>query len=72
MRFMRFVAPVMVLAAGFMINTTLSYGKSEYTKKEKKACSVCHVTGNMKQLTEVGKCYQKAKSLQGCESSEKK
>ena len=66
MRFLKLALPVLVLCAGLLVNTSRSFGKPEYTKKEKKGCTVCHVKANSKDLNDVGKCYEKKKSLQGC------
>lgn len=66
MRFLKSALPLSVLCAGLAISTSLSFGKVEYTKKEKKGCTVCHVKANSKELNDVGKCYEKNKSLQGC------
>ena len=59
---------VMILAAGFLVLTSASYAKPEYTKAEKKACAFCHVDSNAKpkELTEAGKYYQEhSHSLEG-------
>jgi hypothetical protein len=56
-----------VLAGGLAINTQSSFGKPEYTKKEKKNCAYCHVAQGKKDLNDTGKCYGDAKhSLDGC------
>lgn len=65
------VIPTLILMAGFTIGSTLSYGKAEYTKKEKKACVACHVTAKSKELNETGKCYEKDKSLANCKAEKK-
>jgi hypothetical protein len=65
MRMLKLAIPAGIVAAGFLICTTASYGKMEYFKKENlKSCTTCHVkTGApdaMKKdpnLTEIGKCY---------------
>jgi hypothetical protein len=63
----KFIAPALILAGGLAVFSTASYGKAEYTKKEKKACSYCHTTG--KELNKVGECYKsKNHSLEGCEA----
>ena len=56
---LKFVAPAMVLAAGFVAMTTVSYAKSEYTKTEKKPCAFCHADfkAKPKELTEAGKYF---------------
>ncbi len=58
--------PAAVLAAGFMICTTSSYGTPAYAKKEAKtvgegakACPYCHtMPANKTNLNATGKCYQ--------------
>ena len=52
--------------AGVLFNSTASFAKPEYTKKEKKGCAVCHVTAKSKDLNDVGKCYSQKKTLEGC------
>lgn len=63
MRMFKVALPAILLSAGFILCTTASYGKAEYAKKEKKACTFCH--GKMeakeampKNLTAAGKYYQ--------------
>ena len=67
---------LIVLAAfvlgGFLVCSTASYGKPEYTKATKKACTFCHTvaapkTGDpkTKDLTGAGKYYQEHKTLEG-------
>lgn len=67
---LRFVLPALVLMGGLIVPSTVSFGKPEYTKKEKKACSFCHSTKtpSAKDLGKVGECYKTAKTLQGCEA----
>jgi hypothetical protein len=55
---MKFAIPAFVLFLGIVANSTVSYAKPEYTKKEKKACTFCHVSGNLKELNEAGKYYK--------------
>ena len=59
----------LVLAA---FTATLVEGKPEYTKKEKTAWVTCHVKSGSKELNDVGKCYEKKKSLDGCKDTQKK
>lgn len=60
--------PSIVALAGLMV-TSSSFGKSEYTKKEKKGCTYCHVAQGKKELNEAGKCYAGHNhSLEGCEA----
>jgi hypothetical protein len=72
MKILKFLGPAAILICGLGLNTTASFGKAEYTKKEKKACTTCHVKMPVKDnkdthaLNEVGKCYEKSHSLEGC------
>ena len=45
----------------------ISQAKPDYTKKEGKNCLTCHVKAGSKELNDVGKCYEKKKSLKDCE-----
>ena len=67
---MKLVVPVFDLLLGIVANSTLSYAKPEYTKKEKKGCTFCHVSGS-KELNDAGKYYKEhdhsLKRLQACE-----
>jgi hypothetical protein len=67
---LKFVLPAAVIAGGVMMTSAVSFGKPEYTKKEKKACTFCHSTKSptAKDLNKVGDCYKKAHSLTGCEA----
>jgi hypothetical protein len=65
---LKFILPAVILLGGMIVSTTTSFGKVEYTKKEKKACAVCHVKASSKELNKVGECYKTNNhSLQGCE-----
>jgi hypothetical protein len=48
--------PAVVILGGLTLASS-SFGKPEYTKTEKKACTYCHVTQGKKDLNETGKCY---------------
>ena len=63
----KYALPAAILLGGFLVSTTLSYGKPEYTKATKKACTFCHVDSKAKpkELTEAGKYYKEHKSLEG-------
>jgi hypothetical protein len=50
---------------GLAVTSTQSFGKAEYTKKEKKGCAVCHVTATSKDLNDAGKYYKDKKTLEG-------
>ena len=64
MRAFKLAIPTALLAVGFLVCTTASYGTPEYAKKEKKGCNFCHSTVKpadkelmKKSLTEAGKYY---------------
>jgi hypothetical protein len=70
MRKVRFLLPALILCGGLAVST-VSYGKPEYTKKEKKACVFCHT--NSKELNEAGKYYKEHNnSLEGYKAAQKK
>ena len=55
---MKFMIPEFVPLLGIVANSTLSYAKPEYTKREKKTCTFCHVSSNSKELNDAGKYYE--------------
>lgn len=65
---LKVVLPAIVLIGGLTIPATMSFGKPEYTKKEKKGCTYCHTKANSKELNKVGECYKEKKTLEGCET----
>jgi hypothetical protein len=46
-----------VLACGLLLNVTVGSAKQEYTKKESKPCTYCHVKAGSKELNDAGKYY---------------
>jgi cytochrome c553 len=73
MRAMKLALPAAILMTGFLICTSATYGKAEYSKKEKQACGYCHVKMGAKELNDTGKCYQaNDHSLATCKAPEKK
>jgi hypothetical protein len=66
MQKLRFVIPGAVLGIAFLFSSTTSFAKPEFTKKEKKPCTTCHVSAKSKDLNDTGKCYQKSNSLANC------
>lgn len=62
---MKFAVPALLLLAGVVVSSTASFGKVEYTKKEKKGCVVCHTSATSKELNDAGKYYAKHKTLEG-------
>ena len=69
---LKYAVPLFIFVGGLISTTALSYGKAEYTKKEKKACVFCHVKATSKELNEAGKYYKEKKTLEGYQAPEKK
>lgn len=67
MSHLKVVVPAVILAGGFLVCSTASYGKAEYVKATKKSCAYCHVDSKAKpkELTAAGKYYGEHKSLDG-------
>ena len=63
----KYALPAIVLLGGFLVSTTISYGKPEYVKTTKKACAFCHVDAKAKpkELTKAGDYFKEHKSLEG-------
>ena len=65
------IMPAAMVLGGFLVCSTASWGKAEYSKATKKACTTCHekvVTDKAamaKNLTDAGKFYAEHKSLDG-------
>ena len=73
MKALRISLLMATVVGGLALTSTLTLGKAEYSKKEKKACTYCHVKAGSKDLNDIGKCYEKNKhTLEGCEAKEKK
>lgn len=73
MKIFKFLGPAAILVCGLALNTSVSFGKPEYTKKEKKPCAACHVSKmpakdkkDTHALNDTGKCYEKSHSMEGC------
>lgn len=66
MKSLKVSVPALILGLGVLLTTNVSFAKPEYTKKEKKGCVVCHTSATSKELNDVGKCYGKSKTLEGC------
>ncbi|HVA01016.1 MAG TPA: hypothetical protein VMV34_05085 [Terriglobia bacterium] len=58
----------MALTIGIGLSSISSFGTMEIAKKEKSACTTCHVKVGSKDLNAVGQCYAKEKSLKKCEA----
>jgi hypothetical protein len=65
---LKWILPATVLGMGMLISSTLSFAKVEYTKKEKKPCTFCHVTAKSKELNAAGKYYKEKGTLEGYET----
>ena len=57
-RFWKNTLPAVILIGGLWLGAKPSYGKPEYSKKEKKGCTFCHVTMGKPDLNDVGKYYK--------------
>ncbi len=65
---LKFVVPALVILSGVLVCTRQSYGKAEYVKTTKKACTYCHVDAKAKpkELTAAGKYFKEHNnSLEG-------
>ena len=62
---------VFILSLAVSLSSLSSFGNMKIAKKEKVACTTCHVKMGQKELNDVGKCYAKKKSLKACESGKK-
>ncbi|MBM3810325.1 MAG: hypothetical protein FJW20_01695 [Acidimicrobiia bacterium] len=72
MKLLKYLIPLAMLTTGLLLNTQLSLATAEYTKKEKKPCTACHVSAKSKELNDAGKYYEKHKTLDGYKAPEKK
>ena len=69
---LKYSLPGAILIGGFLVSTTLSFGKPEYVKATKKACVYCHVDSKAKpkELTDAGKYFKEHNnSLDGYKES---
>jgi hypothetical protein len=77
MSHLKIIVPTALVLGGFLVCSTASYGKPEYTKSTKKACTFCHAKSvpdkaeMQKNLTPGGKYYQEHKSLDGYQEPKK-
>ncbi len=69
---LKIILPAAILMGGFLVCSTASFGKAEYTKATKKACTFCHKTNEPAKkdvmaanLTDAGKYYKEHKTLDG-------
>jgi len=67
MRLLKIGLPGAIILGGILVSIPSSFGKVEYTKKEGKSCTYCHVTNGKAELNDVGKCYaEHDHSLDAC------
>ena len=72
MRVLKVALPATILMTGFLLCTSATYGKPEYSKKEKQNCVYCHTKMGAKDLNATGKCYKDSEhSLAKCAAPEK-
>ena len=65
MRTLRFFIPASIALAGFLLPMTVVQAKPEFSKKEKKSCTFCHVTQGKKELNDAGNFYKEKHTLEG-------
>jgi hypothetical protein len=67
MHHLKIALPAVILLGGFLVCSTASYGKPEYMKSTRKACTFCHIDSKVKpkDLTDAGKYYAEHKNLDG-------
>ena len=63
--FLGAILAVLFASIWFGAFSTTGNATPEFSKKEKKACTVCHVKTGSKELNDVGKYYQEKKTLEG-------
>jgi len=69
---MKNVLGILVIAAFCAVIAPLGHAKPEYAKKEGKKCVDCHVKGNPKELTDMGKYYKEHNhTLEGYKETKK-
>jgi len=65
MRTLRFLLPATIALAGFLLPSLTVQAKPDYSKKEKKSCTFCHVTQGKKELNPAGEYYKEKHTLEG-------
>jgi hypothetical protein len=64
---LKIAIPASIIAVCLILTSNSSQAKPEYTKKEKKGCTYCHVGQSKKELNDIGKCYaEHDHSLDAC------
>jgi len=63
---MKVIRSLLLMTLALFIAASLGLSKAEYAKKESKACTFCHPSGKIKELTDAGKYYKEHNhSLEG-------
>ncbi len=62
---MKLVKLLILIFSLALVMATVSVAKPEYTKKEGKACTYCHVKAGSKDLNDAGKYYKEKGTLKG-------
>jgi hypothetical protein len=64
---MRYLKLLLVFVFTLIVVASFSLAKPEYSKKENKNCTFCHIKAGSKELNDVGKCYKdNSFSLEKC------
>ena len=65
MRTLRYILPASIALAGFLLPMATMQAKPEFSKKEKKSCTFCHVAAGKKELNPAGDYYKEKHTLEG-------
>ena len=70
---MRLIRPFLLMTLALFVVVSLGMSTAQYSKKEGKACTLCHPAGKFKELTGAGRYYKEHNhSLEGYQAGEKK
>jgi hypothetical protein len=73
MRKLNWVLPALVLVGGVMLTPRESAAKPDYTKKERKPCTYCHLgSWDSAKYTEAGEYYKQHNTLRGFVAKQEK
>lgn len=63
---LKYFVPTLIVCGFLMLTASISNAKPDYSKKEKKGCTFCHVKAGSKDLNDAGKYYKEHNhSLEG-------
>lgn len=65
MRTLRFVLPASIALTALLLSTVTIQAKPEFSKKEKKGCTFCHIANGKKELNPAGDYYKEKHTLEG-------